>query len=69
MDILYIIFAAFAVVMVFAAYRQGLTDGSRLREKKEVQPFFSYKPHKEQAVSESEQKRREEVEFVDNYEG
>jgi len=69
MDILHMAFAVFAVVMVFAAYRQGLTDGGRLREKKEVQPFFRYKPHKEQELSEAEQKRREEAEFVDNYEG
>ena len=68
-DILTELFAAFAVLMVFAAYRQGLADGSRLREKKEVKPFFSYKPKADKEMSEAEKHRREEAEFVDNYEG
>ena len=44
MEYMFVLFGVFAVIMVFLAYRQGLKDGRSLAEKKDVKPFFSYKP-------------------------
>ena len=67
MEYMFVLFGVFAVIMVFLAYRQGLKDGPSLAEKKDVKPFFSYKPEKESNVSEAELERRDEADFVDTY--
>ena len=67
MEYMFVLFGGFAVIMVFLAYRQGLKDGRSLAEKKDVKPFFSYKPERESSVSEAELERRDEAEFVDSY--
>lgn len=69
MIILFAVFAVFAVLMVFIAYRQGLKDAKPLAEKKEVKPFFSYKPDKDRKLSPAEQLQRAEADFVDNFQG
>lgn len=67
MEYMFVLFGVFAVIMVFAAYRQGLKDGRRLAEKKEVKPFFSCKSESEAKISDIERERRDEADFVDTY--
>lgn len=67
MEYMFVLFGVFAVIMVFLAYRQGLKDGRRLAEKKEVKPFFSCKSESEEKISAVERERRDEADFVDTY--
>ena len=63
---LFVGFAVFAMLLEFFAYRQGLKDGKRIAENKEVKPLFDYKPPKETVFDE---KLSEEMEFVETFNG